>query len=385
MKKKKWHSGIQAYITSALFCVWIFGFAAAGIIKPSAEFSETENRVLAQMPKLTWETLIHGEFEKNYEEYLTDQFVWREHWIGIKTMVERALLRRESKDIYFADDKYLIEKHTGVFDSQTAKRNSTTLVQFAQQYAEIFGAEHMSVLLVPNAVDILTDKLPPFAACGKGSGYLAQIAEKLPDGIWMDAAPVLEAHREEEMYYRTDHHWKTLAAFYVYQAWAQQKGYRVPEPSDYKIETVTDCFEGTIQSKLGIHTDTDTIELFLPKQELSYTVQSSHSEEGGIYHYEALDTKDKYAVYFGGNEPFLKISTEQEKSSGRKILVIKDSYANCFLPFLIEEFQEIDVIDLRYTNQRLSERIAEGEYTDLLVLYNASGFAEDMSVIKLIN
>lgn len=105
--------------------------------------------------------------------------------------------------------------------------------------------------------------------------------------------------------------------------------------------------------------------------------------EKSLYDYTALDTKDKYAVYFGGNEPFLKIKTEVENE--RKILVIKDSYANCFIPFMMGEFQEIDVLDLRYTNQRLSEIIAEGGYTDILILYNASGFAEDMSISKLTN
>ena len=105
--------------------------------------------------------------------------------------------------------------------------------------------------------------------------------------------------------------------------------------------------------------------------------------ENSLYDYAALETKDKYAVYFGGNEPFLQIRTEIE--NGRKILVIKDSYANCFVPFMLGEFQEIDILDLRYTNQKLSGMIAEGGYTDILILYNASGFAEDISISKLIS
>ena len=105
--------------------------------------------------------------------------------------------------------------------------------------------------------------------------------------------------------------------------------------------------------------------------------------ENSLYDYAALETKDKYAVYFGGNEPFIQIRTEIE--NGQKILVIKDSYANCFIPFMLGEFQEIDILDLRYTNQKLSGMIAEGGYTDILILYNASGFAEDISISKLTN
>lgn len=380
-EKRRW----QVRITVAVFCILIFGLTVATIFTPTVEFSETENRVLAGMPEVKINEIFNGDFEADYEEYLTDQFIFRNGWISLKTSVERLIGKRESKDIYFAEDDYLIEKHTGAFTTQIAERNITALADFVEKYEAQFGEGHMSVLIVPNAVDILPDKLPPFAEPGSGSDYLEQIAEGLPDNVWFDSASVLREHRLEEIYYRTDHHWKTLAAFYVYQAWAARQGYAIPELTDYEVQTVTDCFEGTIQSKLGISTEGDTIELFLSVNEPAYTVykNSTSKTESSLYDFAALETKDKYAVYFGGNEPFLQIKTEIE--NGRKILVIKDSYANCFIPFMLGEFQEIDILDLRYTNQKLSGVIAEGGYTDILILYNASGFAEDISVSKLTN
>ena len=385
---------LQACVTTAVFCILIFGFTAATIFTPTVEFSETENRVLAGMPEVIISEIFSGDYEADYEEYLTDHFVFRNGWISLKTSVERLLGKRESKDIYFAEDDYLIEKHTGAFTTQTAERNITMLAEFVKKYEAQFGEGHLSVLIVPNAVDILQDKLPPIAESGGGNAYLEQIAESLPDNVWFDSASVLREHTAEEIYYRTDHHWKTLAAFYVYQAWAARQGYAIPELTDYEMKTVTDCFEGTIQSKLGIDTEGDTIELFLSVNETAYTVyhysanndstskmEEKRSMENSLYDYAALETKDKYAVYFGGNEPFLQIRTEIE--NGRKILVIKDSYANCFIPFMLGEFQEIDILDLRYTNRKLREMIAEGGYTDILILYNASGFAEDISISKL--
>ena len=378
-EKKRW----QAHVTAAVFSMLIFGFTVATMLTPDLEFSETENRVLAKMPRMEISEILNGDFEADYEEYLTDQFVFRNKWISLKTSVERLLGKKESKDIYFAEDGYLIEKHTGVFMTQIAERNITALVDFVRRYDEQFDERHISVLIVPNAVDILQDKLPPFAESGGGNDYLEQIAEGLPDGVWFDSTSVLREHTDEEIYYRTDHHWKTLAAFYVYQAWAKKQGYDKRELADYEIQTVTNCFEGTVQSKLGIGTKGDTIELFLPINEPAYTVYRNSIDEtdNSLYDYTALETKDKYAVYFGGNEPFLQIRTEKE--NGRKILVIKDSYANCFIPFMLGEFQEIDVLDLRYSNLGLSVMIAEGGYTDILILYNASGFAEDISVSKL--
>ena len=374
---------IQARITTTVFCVFIFGFAIITVLKPSVEFSETENRVLQQMPEVNAEAVLNGDFESDYEQYLTDQFVFRNEWIGLKTSVERLLLRKESKDIYFAKDGYFIEKHTGTFTTDMAQRNVQALVRFSEKYIEPFGAEHMTVMIVPNAVDILKDKLPPFACPYHEEEYLEQITAQLPEGIWLDTASVLKEHSGENLYYKTDHHWKTLSAFYVYQAWAKEQGYTVPELADYEIKTVTDDFEGTIQSKLGIETSGDTIELFLPRQEIAYMVIRDGKESDTLYDYSALDAKDKYAIYFGGNQSLIKIKTEA--ATGRKALVIKDSYANCFIPFMLGEFDEVDILDLRYTNRRLSELIAEGEYTDLLVLYNASGFAEDISITKLSN
>lgn len=365
-----------------LFCILIFGFTFATLVKPETKHSEAENRDLAAMPEFRAETLLNGEFESDYETYLTDQFILRDAWIGLKTTVERLLQKKESKDIYFAADDYLIEKHTGAFTSDTAALNIRVLQQFAQKYEERFGRAHMTFMVVPNAVDILRDKLPAYAAPYDEEEYLTQIETVLPEGTWFDAGAVLRGHADEEIYYRTDHHWETLAAFYVYQEWARRQGYTVPSEEDFDVETVTEEFEGTVQSKLGIETRPDSIELYLPKNDPFYTVEKDGSEPSyRVYDYSALDTKSKYNIFFGGNYALARISTRA--NTGRSVLVIKDSYAHCFVPFLIPEFDEIDMLDIRYYNQKLSELIEERGYTDLLFLYNAAGFAEDTALGKI--
>lgn len=375
----------QSWNTILVFCILIFGMTIATLLKPASEFSETENRALSQMPEVKAETLLNGEFESDYESYLTDQFILRDQWIALKTKVERIALKRESKDIYFADDDYLIEKHSGSFTSDTAQRNIATLQQFVEQYQPLFGAEHMSVMIVPNAVEILEDKLPPLAAKGEERAYLELVSAALPEAVWFDSANVLRSHLDEELFYRTDHHWKTGAAFHVYQAWAEEKNLPVPSDADYQVEVVTDSFEGTIQSKLGIHTVMDSIELYHPTEDVFYTVQVDGSDKisYSIYDRTVLSTKNKYAVYFGGNQALVKMRTRN--TNGRKILVIKDSYAHCFVPFLLKDFAEVDMLDIRYYNQKVSDLIAENGYTDFLFLYNASGFAEDTSIARLLN
>lgn len=375
---------IKAWTTIAIFCVLMGVFSLATFIVPKKEFSETENRYLAEFPDWAAESILGGEFEAGFEDYLTDHFVGRDGWVDMKTTIERLMLKTESKDIYFAKDGYFIEKHSDIFTTDTAKRNIAYLSQFENKYKEQFG-DRLSVMIVPNAVDILRDKLPPLATPYDEELYLWQIKSTLVGNSYFDATSVLQQHKDEELYYKTDHHWKTLAAFYVYQAWAQEQGFSVPDISDFDVTTASDSFQGTIQSKLGIQTKGDKIELFLPKSDIAYTVQigSSGETKNSLYDDSVLDTKDKYAIYFGGN--FANVNITTENKNGRKALVIKDSYANCFVPFMLGEFEEIDMLDLRYTNQRLSQLIELGGYTDVLVLHNAAGFAEDISLAKLIN
>ena len=382
--KRESMNKLQSWNIITLFCILIFGFTIATLVKPDEMYSESENRTLAQMPGISLETVLNGEFESDYETYLTDQFFARDGWIGMKTAVERAMQRSESKDIYFADDDYLIEKHTDSFTTNMAESNIQTLAKFIEQYREAFGEEHMSVMVVPNAVEVLADKLPAFAATYDEASYLNQIKAALPEGIWYDTQAVLEEHADEVIYYRTDHHWTTLAAFYVYQAWAEQQGFTVPMQEDYTIETATTEFEGTIQSKLGIDTQKDTIEIYHPVEDIFYEVWKNDAAEPeySMYDYTALNTKSKYDIFFGGNYAKVKIKTRE--NNGRKILVVKDSYAHCFVPFLIGEYEEITMLDIRYYNQKISELIAQEGYTDLLFLYNVSGFAEDTAIARLV-
>lgn len=368
-------------LTALLFCLLIFGLAVLTLLHSPVGFSQTENRTLAQMPRLSAAGLLNGSFEAAYEDYLSDQFIGRDHWIALKTLAERLTLSQESKDIYFAKDGYLIEKHTGVFSSEQAGRNAETLAAFALQTRDQFAPGRFRVMIIPNAVTILRDKLPPLAPPSDEEAYLKRLAGALPDQVFFDAAPILRAHSDEPLYYRTDHHWTTRAAFYVYQAWMDAQSCAVPALSDYAVQTVSTSFQGTIQSKLGIQTPGDTLELFLTKEPVSCAVLSDGVLSDTLYDARALDTKDQYAFYLGGNHARVNIQTGA--GGDRKLLVIKDSYANCFIPFLTQSFREIDVLDLRYTRQRVSELLASGGYTDLLILYNAAGFAADTGLSKL--
>ena len=376
----------QSVNIAAVFLLLIFGFAIATVLKPSNERSETENRLLEQKPDLTWNALISGKFSEDYEAYLSDQFVVRDGWISLKTAFERAALRQEAEDVYFARDNYLIEKHTGVFTAETAERNIQTLAAFFTNLSKSMDPVHLIAMVVPNAVDILRDKLPPFADPYDEEIYLQKIAGALPEGVWFDSSSVLRQHSGEELYYRTDHHWKTLSAYYTFEAWAGEKGLAGDSAFSFRPVTVTDSFEGTIASRLGIVGRADSIERFDPEIPFDYYLIYNQSDDirNTVYQDSFLERKDKYAYFYGGNFGLIQAKMP-EHETGRKLLVIKDSYAHCFVPFTYALFDQVDMLDTRYYNASISALIGQENYTDILFLFNAAGFAEETSLARLMS
>lgn len=376
---------VQNWIVTILFLAVIFGTTALTILHKPQDFSERENRALAQLPIPTVDSVFSGDFASDYETYLSDQFVGRDQWISLKTRVERMAGKQEIKDVYYARDNYLIESHNGTFETDQAKTNIRLLAQFAEIYRSQFPEEHMTVMVVPNAVEVLDYLLPLYAPDSGERAYLDAIEAALPEGVWFESEPVLKDHVEDQLYYRTDHHWTTLAAFYVYEAWADSLGLSTAGLSTYTRETLTTDFLGTIESKVGGTVTPDSIQRFVPANPAAYTVNYNNGHDTGtdLYHMDMLETKDKYAVFFGGNQGLVQVNVDNGQA--RKLLVVKDSYANCFVPFAFENFGQVDMVDVRYYNGSLSELIGTGEYTDLLFLYNASGFAEDVSLQRLLN
>lgn len=113
----------QNKVLTGLFLALVFGGTAATFLVPKREFSDRENRALQQFPKASVDSVLNGEFESDYETYLSDQFPGRDGWIRVKTEAELAMGKDEIKNIYFAKDDYLIESHEGSFTTDTAEKN----------------------------------------------------------------------------------------------------------------------------------------------------------------------------------------------------------------------------------------------------------------------
>ena len=363
-----------------LLLIYLGTMALANLLTPVQAFSETENRVLQEQPNFSLRTLLSGRFTSDYERYASDQIALRNLWIGIKTDADRALGKRESNGVFLGKGGYLMERYTSPPDAQVIERGQA-LQAFHQATPELAKV----MMLVPTAAAFFPDKLPAYAPVGDQLMDLERMREVLPDGIRLaDAYSALYPERSRAIFYQTDHHWTAKGAYCAYRELGAYLGF-VPQAEDsFRIQSVTDDFYGSLHAKSGFrHLPADQIPLYMPKEESALTVL--YEEEGRVtstlYEMPRLQEKDKYAVFLDGNHALLRIMTDGPPE--KKLLVVKDSYANSLIPFLTGHYGEIDVVDLRYYSESLLSLVRERGFQDMLILYNSKTFFEDSSISQI--
>ncbi len=373
LENEKLHAGM----TVALLALVLLVFTAADLLKADRLFSETENRVLAQKPKLSLEGILSGSYEKEYEAYATDQFVHRDTWVMLKTRMDILLERKAIKGVYLAEDGSLIEQHLPQnYDQAMADKRVGLLRELTERYPQT------RVMLAPTADNIQSYKLPPYAVSYDQRQLLSQVKEAVGEERVIDLFPILEEHREEPVYYRTDHHWTTLGAYYAYLEWARKVGYppRSYDPKD--LQTVSDTFLGTLHSRINLPMEADKIQIFPRTNNRKVKITYDFAKEDDSYYVPSyLEGKNQYGYFLDDNHAFIEIETAYA-ANGKELFIIKDSYANSLIPILAPHYEKIYVLDLRYYNGSLfslMEQYVTHSRVSVLVVYNCIHFLEDFS------
>lgn len=367
-------------IIGSILLIYIGLIMLFNIIISDKDFSDMENRRLEQLPKFSFENIFKGQFISNFEKYISDQFPFRDFFIGVKSYCERISGKKENNGVFLGEDGYLMEKFNKPHDKDF-KNRIDVINSFAENTANI----NKYFILVPNSVKILEDKLPYSAPVDDEYFYMNKVKNGLDKNIkFVDVYDIFWDKKDEYIYYKTDHHWTTKGAFYAYEKLAKSMGFYPHEEDYFNIENVADNFYGSLYSKGGFRNiDSDDIKLYIPKKSENYTVKyyEENNTSDSLYNMDNLNKKDKYTVFLNGNHPLLKINTNIH--NGKKLLIIKDSYANSLVPFLTGHFNEIYMIDLRYFEEDLSKFIKNNDIDDILILYNVKSFFEDDSIKKI--
>lgn len=365
-----------ARAVTALFCLFLGGLMVWQMILPDRERSDVENRTLQQRPVLTLSGVLDGSFMEDVESYVQDQFPLRDQWTGLKAWAEQLIGKRLFNNIYLCGDETLISK----VDAPADGLEETNLGYIAQ----LAGKTDVPVYLglIPSAAEVWRDKLPYGAESWDQNAYLARAAETgLP---LIDFAGALTQHASEPIFYRTDHHWTSLGAFYGANALLEALGREPLKEEDFTPEIASEDFNGTLYSQSGIHWLTpDTMEYWVEEDGLTVTSWRSGSPEAArLYDRSYLTRKDKYSSFLGGNQPLCVIRNENARDGG-KLLLVRDSYSDALAPFLAQSFEEVHLLDLRYYRLPAAQYAAENGIDAICAVYSVPNFITDRNLVFL--
>jgi len=363
---KNLFKNIKKYPLIIFFGIFLYVLSVADWFSPQYEFSDLENRRLSEFPKFSLKSLINNEYTPKIEDFTEDHFIQRNGWISLKSISETVLGKGENNGIVYGEDGYLFTKVLSDDYTQRLK-NASALAKFIEVHPET----STKIMIAPTAPSVMTDKVKEGSPVNDAAAVISQVKELAGGENVVDVTETLKSHTDEYIYYRTDHHWTTLGAYYAYADYMQAIG-RVPQDLGSFEFVEVENFLGTHYSKSkNFNVEADI---------MSYIKNDSQIDVLGdvnsIYDYDKLETRDKYAMFLRGNNSFSSV-----KGTGEgKILVIKDSYANCFIPFLTGDFEQIDIIDLRFFKQSTNQLVRDNGYEQVLFLYNSETIDTDIYV-----
>ncbi|MCR5154126.1 MAG: hypothetical protein K6B75_04670 [Lachnospiraceae bacterium] len=358
-------------ISGLAITVLLLFLGLASLLAPQKDYSENENRNLASFPKISLSGLADGSFMKGLECAITDHFPLREKLVLTRNRIKMALGHKDIGGAYIGKNGYLFEKVTEKdINTDLYKKNLKRIHSLSEEYKNI----RFNVMLVPSSGAILKEMLPSHAQVYNAEALLSLAEEELKDcRVIHLTSPLEQAAESMQVFYKTDHHWTENGAYVGY--WILTNG----EGAYKTLKTLpgSDELLGTLYSKVLTNPDTkDTINLPVVEKDVKVKI---NGKDASLYCKEKLEEKDKYAVFLGGNHGLAEIF-----GTGKgNILILKDSFANGFVPFLTKDYAKITMIDLRFYSGSVKTYMAENSFDDVLVLYELNNFANDTNIAKL--
>lgn len=376
--KKDRQRKVQEQLVGIIFILILFLFLIINIIVPDKEKSVQENRMLATKPKFRLSSLISGDYDEKFEAYMDDQFVGRDMWRKLKVTVDRICGSRLENGVYIGRNGQLLEQ-IEIADENHLAANIKAIKSFSESQKKI----PVRMMLVPDAANVLNHSLPALAKPEDQTQMFSMVRKDLGDSVeWIDVSTELNKHKTEKIYYKTDHHWTTLGAFYAFQAAAPSLGIEGDLSGKYVSYAVSNSFNGMLASKSGVNLgEKEQIDIYVPTEEdtdliIDYVDEGKRSTS--LYDSSKLKEKDQYTVFLGGNSSLLDIRTVS--TSTKRLLLVKDSFANSFIPFLTPYYREIVVVDPRYYSGTINDLMDSYRISEVLFLYSGNTFFKDNNI-----
>ena len=363
------HRKMVTFVSLALLAVMAIG----QVFTAGRGFSKMENRYLESKPEANWESVSSGAWMQQLETYLADHVPARDEWVQLKNTTLRMTGRKQIGQVVFTEDERMIQVQDVSLDQ--LKKN----VQFLTEFAESLPEEvQMNFLLAPTAGWIYREQLPLETQTYDPEEALRIVLEGLSEKARLTVPyDLLCQHKEEAIYFKSDHHWTMRGAAYAFQMLAEDMELETRDPFSYKVVISEQPFLGSVYSQAPIFDyEGEEFEIFqVPGLKAQW---DTGTQSGVVLDEERLLEKDQYAAFLGGIYGLVRIENENARSN-EKLLILKDSYANIVVPFLIEEYREIVMVDLRYLNAGAKNLVAQEDADQILAIYNMDFLCTDRS------
>ncbi len=398
-----------------IFCLIGLAFFA----RPTV--SENEKRSLTQFPDFTLDSFLSGEFTAQVSLWFSDTYPLRESMISANAAVQSLYgIRGEqvvgggnadsipggpAEVVFNPTDDGMGEGVDGMYvNGNTAyqlyffnKQNSDSYVALINKFASSVGKDvsiYDMVVPLHYQISLSRETANKYNAsdCGEAIDYMySNLSSSI---IPIDTLPYLTEHNDEYLYFRTDHHWTARGAYYAYLAFCDAKGITPTDLEDYqKLEF--DGFLGTLYSEakqpIDMKNEPDLVEAFVPNGTNKITVTE---KSGNVVEYQVVNKQTeawypaagaKYNCFIAGDNPYSVIHNP-DISDGSSIVVIKESYGNAFIPFLVDSYEYVHIIDYRYWEGELARFVDDMQIDDVLFLnvVNVTSTGERLSELASI-
>lgn len=389
--------------------------------------SEVEKRKLAEFPKPTLSSFLNGEYFYDLSLWYSDTYPMRDGLIAADQKIESLYgitpstmmvgNRKISDDIPDIDEaqensgneqpqevEQISAPDSRAMESEIQKQiqqnlyvkdgAAYSLYYYDQTAADIYtsalskaageleGKTNVYSILVPNNSGAMLSDRELEALGGADQGQAIDYYYSLSEGVkTVDTIKTLREHNDEYLYFRTDHHWTQLAAYYVYQNFCEEKGIRPNELSDFQKMTFSP-FLGTFYQELqneDMAANPDFVDAYIPMATNDMTYWETDGSQVNWHVIQDVTGWNKnslYSCFIGGDKPLVQINNPN-LSDGSSCVVVKESYGNSFVPFLVDHYQTVYVIDFRYTKNNVMDFVQEHNVQDLIIINNISIIASE--------
>lgn len=352
-----------------IFTILLLGIGLINLFASDSSFSDRENRFLEQIPKFTMKSVMDGKFNTNFDKYASDQFIVRDRWIELKTRIDLFMLKKDNNRIYYGKEDFLFDVDKPI----NVDRFNKNMININKLHEAIDTP--LDIVLVPSKSSIYYENLPYKAPVINEKQLLSDIQCNIDEDINLISPVDSFNHKKDELlYYKTDHHYTTLGAYYTYKDYVESIGIKAYEQKDFKKTVVSEEFLGTLFRKANYYSkETEAIEKYEYKEKNDVHIKLNGIDEAiGLYDESYLNKTDKYSYFLGGDHPLLNITTSNK--GGGTVVILKDSFANSMIPFLTLHFERLIVIDERYYNLRIEDYIKTIDYDRILYIFNLRTF-----------